>query len=96
MKNIINTEAKFNNRVRPEGWLTPTARQLVQTHINMVRKICQILPVTYWSLEINKFAFMRMDNGQCYGADFQSGRMKEDAPGRSAIGSVQRLRFQVE
>ena len=76
VKDIINTEAKFNNRVRPEGWLTPTARQLVRTHINMVRKICQILPVTYWSLEINKFAFMRMDNGQCYGADFQSGRMK--------------------
>lgn len=76
VKDIINTEAKFNNRVRPEGWLTPTARQLVRTHINMVRKICQILPVTYWSLEINKFAFMRMDNGQCYGADFQNGRMK--------------------
>lgn len=76
VKDIINTEAKFNNRVRPEGWLTPTARQLVQTHVNMVRKICQILPVTYWSLEINRFAFMRMDNGQCYGADFQNGRMK--------------------
>lgn len=25
VKDIINTEAKFNNRKRPAGWLTPTA-----------------------------------------------------------------------
>ena len=77
VKDIINSEARFNNRVRPDGWLTPTARQLVQTHLNMVRKICQILPVTYWSMEVNRFAFMQMDGGQCYGADFQNGRMKD-------------------
>lgn len=77
VKDIINTEARFNNRTRPDGWLTPTARQLVQTHINMVRNIRRILPVTYWSIETNRFAFMKMDDGKCCGADFQSGRMKD-------------------
>lgn len=76
VKDIINTEARFNNRVRPDGWLTPTARQLLETHLNMVRKICRILPVTDWSLEVNRFAFMQMDGGKCYGTDFQHGRMK--------------------
>jgi hypothetical protein len=36
LKDIINTEARFNNRKRPDGWLTPTAEQLVRTHLNIV------------------------------------------------------------
>ena len=31
---IKNKEARFNNRVRPAGWLTPTANQLLLTHIS--------------------------------------------------------------
>ena len=89
VKGIINTEAKFNNRCRPDSWLTPTARQLAQTHISMVRKICRILPVTYWSVEHNKFAFMRMDNGKCYGTDFQNGRLKGHASVNSYVDARQ-------
>lgn len=76
VKDIINTEARFNNRKRPAGWLTPSATQLVRTHLNMVKKICSILPVTDWTLEINKFAFMRMEDGSVRGIDFQNGRLK--------------------
>ena len=76
VKDIVNTTAKFNYRKRPEKWLTPTANQLVQTHENLICRISAILPVTDWAIEANKFAFMKMDNGKCYGADFQNGRMK--------------------
>lgn len=75
-KFIINSEAKFLNRKRPANWLTPTTNQLVQTHLNMVKNICSILPVTDWTLEINKFAFMLMEDGTIRGVDFQNGRMK--------------------
>lgn len=76
LKDIINTEARFNNRKRPEGWLTPTATHLVRTHVNMVKRIMKILPVTHWTLEINRFAFMLMEDGTVSGTDFQNGRMK--------------------
>ena len=76
LKDIINTEARFANRKREEGWLTPTATHLVRTHLNMIIRICGILPVTYWTFEINRFAFMKMDDGSIKGADFQNGRMK--------------------
>lgn len=76
VKDIINTEARFNNRKRPEKWVTPTVRQLIQTHISMVHQIEKILPVDSWTLEVNKFAFMKMDDGTCFGVDFQNGRMK--------------------
>lgn len=75
VKDIINTEARFNNRQRPEGWLTPTATQLLRTHENLVRKVCKILPVTDVSLEINRFAFMELADPEHrpHGADFQRG-----------------------
>lgn len=76
VKDIINKEARFLNRKRPEGWLTPSARQLVQTHINMVKKIMKILPVSDWTEEVNRFAFMKMDDETVCGSDFQNGRMK--------------------
>lgn len=73
---IKNTEARFNNRKRPSGWLTPTATQLLRTHLNMVDKMRAILPITDWCMEVNKFAFMRMEDGSIRGIDFQNGRLK--------------------
>lgn len=36
----------------------------------------KFLPVTHWTLELNRFAFMLMKDGTVKGSDFQSGRMK--------------------
>lgn len=89
LKDIINTEAKFANRKRPAGWLTPTARQCVQTHVNIVKQICKILPVTDWTLEYNKFAFMLLEDGSVWGMDFQNGRMKGFASVNDYVCSLQ-------
>lgn len=59
---IKNTEARFNNRKRSDGWLTPTATQLLRTHVNLVKDVCKFLPVSQVVLEVNKFAFMAIDN----------------------------------
>ena len=70
---IRNKEARFNNRKRPDGWLTPTANHLLQTHINVVRKIQKFLPITNIVLEVNKFAFMEMDNPHIQKWQYQKG-----------------------
>ena len=77
VKDIINTEARFNNRKRPAGWITPSVRQLVQTHVNMVKRIRSFLPVDTWTLEINRFAFMKLDDGSVVGTDFQNGKLRD-------------------
>lgn len=61
-KGIRNKEARFTNRKRPAGWLTPTANHLLVTHLNAVKKVQKILPVTKVVLELNQFSFMAMDN----------------------------------
>lgn len=73
---IRNTEARFCNRIRKQEWLTPTVNQLVQTHVNVLRKIRKFLPVTDVTLEVNRFAFMTLDNPEMSDIDFQNGPLK--------------------
>jgi 5-methylcytosine-specific restriction endonuclease McrA len=70
---IINSESKFCNRERDVGWLTPTARQLLQTHLNKVEKTSSLLPIQTIAIEINKFAFMALDNPNIKKWDYASG-----------------------
>ncbi|MGN0241320.1 MAG: RRXRR domain-containing protein, partial [Candidatus Weimeria sp.] len=76
VEDIINTESRFNNRRRPTGWITPTVRQLIQTHMSLIRKVSKLLPVADISIQVDKFAFMILDNGMIWGSDFCNGRMK--------------------
>lgn len=76
-KEIRNKEARFNNRSRPEGWLTPTARHLLETHLHVVDKIISMRPVTDVVIEINKFAFMglqaKAEGKELNNIDYQHG-----------------------
>ena len=72
-KVITNTEARFNNRKRPKGWLTPTARHLLESHLNLVSKINRFLPITSVVVELNRFAFMEMDNPKIQKWQYQKG-----------------------
>ena len=94
-KSIVNTESKFNNRKRPVGWLTPSARQLVQTHARLAGLICSILPVREWSVEINRFAFLRLTDGSCFGTDFQNGKLKGYPSVRAYLADKQENRCAV-
>lgn len=62
VKDIINTEARFNNRRRLAGWLTPTATQLLRTHLRLLELVGKILPVSDVVVELNKFSFLELDN----------------------------------
>lgn len=73
---IKNKEARFNNRLRPKGWLTPTANHLLQSHINVVNKVRRFLPITDVVLEVNKFAFMALDNPHIQKWMYQCGPLK--------------------
>lgn len=88
-KDIINTESKFANRKRPEGWLTPTATQLKRTHLNAVAKVQKILPVTTVVLEINRFAFMAMDNPNIKKWEYQKGPLFGKGSVNDAVDDMQ-------
>ena len=76
-KEIRNKEARFNNRVRPSGWLTPTARQLMETHLHCIDKMIKIRPISDIDIETNKFSFMMLqallDGKDITNIDYQHG-----------------------
>lgn len=61
-KVIHGKEGKFNNRKRPEGWVTPSARQLVQVTMSEIKQTAKILPVTHICLERVSFDFQKLEN----------------------------------
>jgi len=67
---------KFLNRKRPEGWFTPTANHLLESHKNIVRKIKKILPITEVVLEYCSFDIHKLKNPEVDGKDYQNGTTK--------------------
>ena len=88
-KVIKNTEARFCNRKRMPDWLTPTVNHLVQTHINLIKKVEKYLPITDVAIEVNRFAFMQMENPDASGVDFQNGPLKGFDDVKAAIREQQ-------
>ncbi|MBQ7456597.1 MAG: RRXRR domain-containing protein [Desulfovibrio sp.] len=62
-KDRINSEARFINRKCGSGWITPTVRQLIQTHVNIVKMVSDLVPIDEVAIELAEFAFMPMDDG---------------------------------
>ena len=72
-KAIKGKEAKFNNRHREEDWITPSARNLVQIHVNLVKKLQKFLPITNVVIEHNVFNFQKLENVDIKNWQYQKG-----------------------
>lgn len=72
-KVIQGVEAQFNNRKRVDGWLTPSARQLIQMHFNAIRSVRKILPITHIIIERVCFDFQKLENQNIYAWEYSKG-----------------------
>lgn len=88
-KGIRNKEARFNNRVRPVGWLTPTANHLLLSHVNLVKKVQKFLPITDVVLEVNRFSFMQLDNPHIQRWQYQRGPLYGKGSVEEAVFDMQ-------
>ena len=86
---IKKKESGFCNKKRPEGWLTPTARHLLKTHINLIRLMMKILPITDVVIELNKFDFMAMDNPNVRSWQYQKGPLYKKGSVNDAVYEAQ-------
>ncbi len=86
---IINKESRFCNRARRDGWLTPTANHLLQTHRNLITKVKKILPISGISIEVNKFAFMALERKGLRPWDYQNGPLRGHKSVEDAVFELQ-------
>ena len=64
---------RFNNRTRKDGWLAPSIQQKVDTHLTVVHKVTEILPVSSITVETASFDIQKIKNPDIAGIGYQQG-----------------------
>ncbi|MCD6148978.1 RRXRR domain-containing protein [bacterium] len=67
--------ARFENRRRLDGRLTPSVRHFLESHKAAIQKIVEYVPDANISLEYAKFDIQRMMNSDIEGEQYQHGRL---------------------
>lgn len=64
---------RFNNRKRKEGWLAPSVQNKVDSHLTVIRKVHEILPITKVIVEVASFDIQKIKNSTISGTEYQQG-----------------------
>jgi N6-L-threonylcarbamoyladenine synthase len=67
--------SKFMNRVhsKNKGWLAPSIEHKIQTHLKLVNKVHDILPITNTIVETAAFDIQKIKNPNISGKEYQHG-----------------------
>ena len=64
---------RFNNRKRKDGWLAPSVQNKVDSHLTVVRKVHEILPINKIIVEVASFDMQKIKNPEISGTEYQQG-----------------------
>lgn len=67
--------ARFNNRVhsKHKGWLAPSIEQKINSHIQVIKRLHQILPISKIVVETAQFDIQKIQNPDIEGEQYQQG-----------------------
>ena len=66
-------KARFDNRKRSDKWLAPSIRQKIDTHLNVVKLVHKILPISKIIVEVASFDIQKIKNPDIEGKEYQEG-----------------------
>jgi hypothetical protein len=66
---------RFLNRKKKEGWLPPSIQRKYDTHLNLIKRLKTILPITEVIIETANFDIQKIENPIIEGVDYQQGNM---------------------
>jgi hypothetical protein len=66
---------RFLNRKSKEGWLPPSIERRYQTHLNIINRLKDILPINKIIIEVGKFDIQKLENPNIQGEEYQQGSM---------------------
>lgn len=66
-------QPRFDNRRRSEGWLAPSVRQKVDSHLTVVANVHKILPISSIIAEVASFDIQKIKNPDIDGTGYQQG-----------------------
>src|SRR5262249_20542551 len=68
-------EPRFQNRRRPEGWLSPSLESRVQKILTRVERLCQLCSMRAINLETARFDTQLLHNPDTSGLEYQQGTL---------------------
>ncbi|MFX0102814.1 MAG: RNA-guided endonuclease IscB [Candidatus Hodarchaeota archaeon] len=68
--------SRFNNRRRLKGWLAPSIKHKLDSHVRLVELIKSILPVTKTRIEVASFDIQKIKNPDIEGVEYQRGEQE--------------------
>lgn len=66
-------KARFDNRRRGDGWLAPSIREKIDTHLTVITNVHNILPITSITVEVASFDIQKIKNIDINGVEYQQG-----------------------
>ena len=69
---------RFNNRIssKKEGWLAPSIKHKLDSHIRFIEKLQKILPISKIIVEVANFDIQKIKNPEIEGKLYQEGEMQ--------------------
>lgn len=67
---------RFDNRIRPKGWLPPSLQHRVLTTITWVNRLRKIAPIKSIAFELVNFDTQKMQNPEVSGIEYQQGELQ--------------------
>ena len=64
---------RFNNRTRSDGWLAPSIKNKIDTHLKVVEEICKILPIAKIIVEVASFDIQKIKNPNISNIEYHQG-----------------------
>jgi 5-methylcytosine-specific restriction endonuclease McrA len=66
---------RFDNRLRPLGWLPPSLQHRVDTTVSQILRLMRLVPLTALSIETVRFDTQVLENPDIQGAEYQQGTL---------------------
>ena len=70
-------QPRFLNRKKPEGWLAPSIQHKLDSHIKIINKVKELLPITKIVIEVAAFDIQKIKNPEISGIEYQNGVQKD-------------------
>lgn len=70
-------KARFNNRCKGDGWLAPSIKEKIDTHLTAIANVHKILPITKITVETAQFDIQKIKNPDIQGVEYQQGEQMD-------------------
>ncbi len=75
-RNTRYRKPRFDNRKKEKSWLAPSIRHKLSSHIKLVNRLKEILPITKVIVEVAQFDQQKMQNPEIEGIKYQQGTLQ--------------------